>query len=389
MKRIVMKFGGTSVGSIEKMQRVAQRIKNEKEKGYEVVVVVSAMGKLTDELIENALAINSDPSDREMDVLLSTGEQQSMAYLVMALHSIGLEAISLTGWQAGIRTTGFHQRNRIASIPKTRIEKHLANDHVVVVAGFQGINEEDDITTLGRGGSDTTAVALAISLDSKVQINTDVKGIYSVNPSLYENARKLDVLTYQETLEMASLGASVIEPRSVELASNYNIPMEIRHSFLEESGTKIMKDTPMLERTRLSNVSIVDDVVIINIKNLKRNPAELFSNLAKEGINVDVISQNADDDISFTIQKQDLTRLERLLENEEVNTQEGVIKLSIIGNAMRTQPGVAARAYEIFYENNTRFYQVSTSEISISFIIDEADKKLMMDKMIEAFNINN
>lgn len=389
MKRIVMKFGGTSVSSIDKMKQVAQRIKDKKDEGYEVVVVVSAMGKLTDELVAKALEISSDPSDREMDVLLSTGEQQSMAFLVMALHELNLKATSLTGWQAGIKTSGLHQKNRIASIPKTRIENHLEKGDVVVVAGFQGINEFNDITTLGRGGSDTTAVALAVSLNCGVQINTDVKGIYSVDPRIFKSARKLDVLTYQETLEMASLGASVIEPRSVELASHYKIPMEIRHSFIEESGTRIMENSQMLETTRLSNVSVVDDVVIINIKSLKQNPASLFSNLAKEGINVDVISQNVDHDISFTIHHSDLNRLKKILLDETFDTIDKVVKLSIIGNAMRTQPGVAARAYEIFYENEIRFYQVSTSEISISFIIDESNKKIMMEKMIEAFNINN
>lgn len=389
MKRIVMKFGGSSVASVDKMKQVAMRIKDKQDAGYEVVVVVSAMGKLTDELIRNAREITPDPSDREMDVLLSTGEQQSIAYLVMTLHSLGIKSLSLTGWQAGIRTSGTHQKNRIASIPKTRLEQHLSQKEVVVVAGFQGINEFNDITTLGRGGSDTTAVALAVSLNCPVEINTDVKGIYSVDPRVFENARKLEELTYEETLEMASLGASVIEPRSVELASNYNIPMEIRHSFIEESGTKIMKQTSMLEETRLSNVSVVDNVVIINVENLKMNPAQLFSELANHGINVDVISQNMNHDISFTIQKDDLARLESILKDEKFTTKGDVVKLSIIGNAMRTQPGVAAKAYEIFYENGLQFYQVSTSEISISFIIDNENKMLIMEKMIEAFNINN
>ncbi len=389
MKRIVMKFGGSSVSSPQKMKQVAQRVKEKKLAGYQVVVVVSAMGKLTDELIRKAKEINPDPSDREMDMLLSTGEQQSIALLVMSLHSLGMSAISLTGWQAGIKTAGAHQKNRIASIPKEKIEAQLLENDVVVVAGFQGINKDNDITTLGRGGSDTTAVALAVSLNCGVEINTDVKGIYSVDPRVFKNARKLDELTYEETLEMASLGASVIEPRSVELASNYNVPMEIRHSFIEESGTKIMRKTKMLEETRLSNVSVVEDVVIINIENLKMNPAQLFSELASGGINVDVISQNMNHDISFTINREDLIRLETTLENETFTTKGDVVKLSIIGNAMRTQPGVAARAYEIFFENGIEFYQVSTSEISISFIIDQNNKMLVMEKMIEAFNINN
>lgn len=389
MKRIVMKFGGSSVASIEKMRLVAQRIANKQAEGYQVVVVVSAMGKLTDELIAKAREINPDPSDREMDVLLSTGEQQSIAFLVMTLHSMNMEAISLTGWQAGIKTAGAHQKNRIASVPKDKIEKHLDEGAVVVVAGFQGINRDNDITTLGRGGSDTTAVALAVSLNCGVEINTDVKGIYSVDPRIFKNARKLDELTYQETLEMASLGASVIEPRSVELASHYNVPMEIRHSFIEESGTKIMKEPKMLEETRLSNVSVVEDVVIINIEKLQMNPAQLFAQLAKDGINVDVISQNMQHDISFTIDHQDLNRLEKNLKDESYTTKKDVVKLSIIGNAMRTQPGVAAKAYEIFYESDISFYQVSTSEISISFILDKENTMTIMEKMIESFNINN
>ncbi|NLW15198.1 MAG: aspartate kinase [Erysipelothrix sp.] len=389
MKRIVMKFGGTSVESIEKMKRVAKRIEEKKQEGYEVVVVVSAMGKQTDELVRKAFEISKDPSDREMDVLLSTGEQQSMAFLVMALHELNLKAISLTGWQAGIKTTGSHQKNRIASIPVERLEEHLNNGEVVVVAGFQGINEYNDITTLGRGGSDTSAVALAVSLKCSVEINTDVMGIYSVDPRVFKNARKLDELTYDETLEMASLGASVIEPRSVELASYYNVPMEIRHSFENQSGTRIMRETSMLEETRLSNVSVVEDVVIVNITALQTQPAQLFTELAHVGINVDVISQNMNHDISFTINKQDITRLEKTLKDETFTLKDGLVKLSIIGNAMRTQPGVAARAYEIFSENEISFYQVSTSEISISFIIDENHKQIIMEKMIEVFNINN
>lgn len=391
MKRIVMKFGGSSVADIEKIKKVAQRIYDKKQEGYEVVVVVSAMGKQTDALIKMAQSFTADPSDREMDVLLSTGEQQSMAFLVLALHDLGLGALSLTGWQAGIKTVGNHQANRIDTIPVERIERHLTYGDVVVVAGFQGINEFNDITTLGRGGSDTSAVALAVVLGCGVEINTDVKGIYSVDPRKFPNARKLDTLTYDETLEMASLGTTVIEPRSVELASRYEVPMEIRHSFIEEKGTMILKEAPMLEETRLSNVSVVEDVVIISIKNLQINAAELFTKLAMAGINVDVISQNMTHDISFTIQKKDLERLKLRLESipfENLELKEGVVKLSIIGNAMRTKPGVAAQAFELFYKEGVEFYQVSTSEISISFILDETHKDKMVNLMMDAFKIN-
>ena len=391
-QRIVMKFGGSSVADKEKMLKVAQRIKDKRDLGYDVVVVVSAMGKLTDELIKKALDINPNPSDREMDVLLSTGEQQSIALLVMALHSIGLDAISLTGWQAGIRTRGNHQANRINSIPLERLEEDLNNGNVVVVAGFQGINEDNDITTLGRGGSDTSAVALAVTLKCGVEINTDVDGIYSADPRRYPNARKLSLLTYDETLEMASLGAGVIEPRSVELASRYNIPMEIKHSFKNEPGTRIVKEIDMLEETRLSNISVVEDVVIIRIDNLKNNAAQLFTKLAQGGINVDVISQNMNHDISFTIGRKDISRLQSILESiefEDVNIIEEVEKVSIIGNAMRTQPGVAARAFELFDALNISFYQVSTSEISISFIVDKINTQKITELMIQTFRINN
>lgn len=391
MKRIVMKFGGTSVETPEKIKAVADRILSQKKAGYEIVVVVSAMGKQTDALIEMAKQFSNDPSDREMDVLLSTGEQQSMAFLVLALHNLGLKAKSLTGWQAGIRTFGNHQANRIDSIPIARLEQHLSEGEIVVVAGFQGINENDDITTLGRGGSDTSAVALAITLKCPVQINTDVNGIYSVDPRVFRDARKLDHLTYEETLEMAALGASVIEPRSVELAARYEVPMEIRHSFIDTQGTIITKEVPMLEETRLSNVSVVDDVVMVGIEKLEITAAALFTKLALAGINVDVISQSLTHDISFTIEAKDLKRLQNRLESvpyEKLNIKDGVVKLSIIGNAMRTQPGVAARAFELFVEKEVEFYQVSTSEISISFIIDAIHKETMMRKMIETFKIN-
>ena len=389
--RIVMKFGGSSVADVEKIRAVAKRIKDKKDAGYEVVVVVSAMGKQTDALIKMAQEFTRDPSDREMDVLLSTGEQQSMAYLVLALHELGLGALSLTGWQAGIRTFGNHQANRIDNIPVGRIEYHLKQGEVVVVAGFQGINEFNDITTLGRGGSDTSAVALAVTLDCGVEINTDVDGIYSVDPRHFADARKLDVLTYEETLEMASLGASVIEPRSVELAMRFNIPMEIRHSFKDVSGTKITQEANMLEETRLNNVSIMDNVIMVGVKNLGYNAAELFTKLAGAGINVDVITQSSSHDLSFTIQEKDLERLKNLIKtvpHDELEIKDGVIKLSIVGNAMRTQPGVAARAFELFVEAGVEFYQVSTSEISISFIIDSQNQEVMMHKMIDAFKIN-
>lgn len=389
MKRIVMKFGGSSVASIEKLKKVAARIKEKVDEGFQVVVVVSAMGKQTDELIARALEISDNPSAREMDVLLSTGEQQSTAFLAMALHMIGLDAISLTGWQAGIKTEKSHSRSKILDIPINRIEKHLNDNKVVVVAGFQGINEFNDITTLGRGGSDTSAVALAVSLNCPVEINTDVKGIYSVDPRYYKDARKLDELTYEETLEMASLGASVIEPRSVELASKHNIPMEIRHSFENERGTRIVQESKRnLEETRLSNVSVLKDVVMVEVKHLNQNPAELFTNLAHVGVNVDVITQNMAGDISFTIFNDDVSKLKDVLKDEDYTLQDNVIKLSIIGIAMRNQPGVAARAYEIFADAQIKFYQVSTSEISISYIIDKEDEEVIVKKMIEVFRIN-
>lgn len=391
-QRIVMKFGGSSVATIPKMKQVAMRINNQVKEGYQVVVVVSAMGKLTDALVQQAKMISKDPSDREMDVLLATGEQQSIALLVMALHEVGLSALSLTGWQAQILTIGNHQANRIDKIPVERIERHLDSGDVVVIAGFQGINPDNDITTLGRGGSDTTAVALAVSLGCSVQINTDVKGIYSVDPNKFKKARKLDILTYEETLEMASLGASVIEPRSVELASRYGIEMEIRHSFESGEGTWIKKEHNMLEETRLSNISIVDDVVVIRIVSLKENAAHLFALLAQNGINVDVISQNMNHDISFTIQNKDLPRLEKILNTlkyDDIEIIDEVVKLSIIGNAMRTQPGVAAKAYELFLIASINFYQVSTSEISISFIIDKKHTEAVTQLMIEAFQIND
>ena len=385
-----MKFGGSSLATIDKIKAVAKIVSNRSESVESIVVVVSAMGNTTNSMISMSNEITQVPSKREMDVLMSAGEQMSIAYLTMALTELGVSSMSLTGAQAGIITYGNHSKSKISRINLKRIESSFNSYKVLVVAGFQGLNSRGDITTLGRGGSDISAVALACVLKSPVEIYTDVAGIYTVDPRIHPTARKLSSLSYSETMEMANLGASIIEPRSVELAAKHQIPIHILLNTADTPGTIIKGDSDMLEENIITNVSIMKEVVLINLNHTDLNVAQLFTQLAQEGVSVDVISQTYEKDISFTISKEDCAGALKIIESlgeQEYRIKDDVSKVSIIGNAMRNQPGVAADVFEVFANESIHFHQVSTSEISISFIIDSEDTERTVKALAAAFNL--
>ncbi len=387
MKVLVQKYGGTSVESTEKIKIVAKRVIAEKEKGNEIVVVVSAMGKTTDHLIDLAKEISAVPSKRDLDMLLSTGEQVSISLLSMAFQEYGYEAISLTGFQAGIQTIGPYTKNKISDIDISKIEKYLEEGKIVVVAGFQGINEDGHITTLGRGGSDTTAVALAAKLECECGIYTDVEGIYSVDPRLYKNAKKLDAISYEEMMEMASLGAGVMETRAVEIGYKYSVPIYVASSSKDVPGTYIKEYDNSMEQKVITGLSISNDVLMVTVNNLlftAENIATLFEKVAKENINVDMISQtspfNKRVNVSFTTSKDDLNTINKVMEvmkmeNSEIEVviEDNISKVSVVGIGMMNQSGVTAQVFRILADNQIEFKQVTTSEISISYTIEAKD----------------
>ncbi|MCM1991699.1 aspartate kinase [Oceanirhabdus seepicola] len=388
MAVLVQKYGGTSVGSIDKIKNIARRVIADKEKGNDMVIVVSAMGKSTDKLVEMAKAISENPCNREMDMLLSTGEQITISLLSMALKEYGYDSISLTGFQAGIITEGDHTKNRIAEIEIENIKNHLKNGKIVVVAGFQGINENGDITTLGRGGSDTTAVALAARLKCQCEIYTDVDGIYSVDPRVFPEAKKLEVVSYEEMMEMASLGAGVMETRAVEIGFKYKVPIYVALNTGEVIGTYIKEHEKVMEEKVITGLAATEDVLMITINNVEynsKNIALIFKKLAKYNVNIDMISQTAPFNgvvnVSFTASKNDIFAIDKVvkklkneLKNIEVSKDSNISKISVVGIGMMNQSGVAGKVFKIFSDNNIEFKQVTTSEISISYTIDAEDK---------------
>ena len=390
MALIVQKFGGSSVADRERIFNVARIVANTRNAGNDVVVVVSAQGDTTDDLIEKAAEITHDPSQREMDMLLSTGEQISIALLAMALDSIGTPAISLTGWQAGFRTNRAYTKARITKLDTERIESELARNRVVVVAGFQGLNRMDDITTLGRGGSDTSAVAIAAALHAdRCQIYTDVEGVYTADPRHIKNARKLQEISFDEMLELASLGAQVLNNRSVELAKKYGVELEVLSSLNPIPGT-IVKEVADVEGMLIKGVAKDDNVAVISILEVPDVPGisfKVFGALAQKKINVDIILQSVgrDDskDLTFTVPRSDAElALAVLRENlsriggTDIKVDTGVAKVSIVGAGMQSHSGVASSMFEALYEANVNIRMISTSEIKISVLInkDEADK---------------
>ncbi len=387
MALIIQKYGGSSVADAERIKGVARRIARTKDKGDRVVVVVSAMGDTTDELIELAYRVSEHPSDRELDVLLSTGEIVSSTLLAMTLKSMGYEAISLTGAQAGIRTDATYSRARIMKVEAKRVVKELEKGNIVIVAGFQGISEGEDITTLGRGGSDTTAVALAVSLKAEMcQIYTDVDGVYTADPRLIPEARRLSEIGYEEMLEMANYGARVLHPRAVELGELFNIPILVASSFTDSPGTLIHGGASMEVRNKVKSVAHDLEVAKITVVGVPDRPgiaAAIFEPLAKAGISVDTIVQNASieniTDLTFTVVKSQLSRAMEVVKPiaKSIGARECVSdsrlgKVSIIGTGMQNTPGYAARMFSALSEKGINIQLITTSEIRITCIIDEA-----------------
>jgi aspartate kinase len=400
---IVQKYGGTSVGTIERILRAADRIIQYKQAGHDMVVVVSAMGKSTDVLVDMAKQIMPYPSEREMDMLLATGEQVSIALLAMALHQKGYDAISLTGWQAGIITESIHGKARIKRIDTERIFAELKRGRVVIVAGFQGISEEGEITTLGRGGSDTSAVALAASLKAeKCEIFTDVAGVFTADPRVVPAARKLDSISYDEMLELANLGAGVLHPRSVETAKKYNVRLVVRSSFTEEEGTYVEEVAHMETGRVVSGVAHDDDVAKVTVIGMPARVgtlSQLFNTLADNQVNVDIIIQSSYDaavtNISFSVAAGDLKKTLDTLESnranlgfEKVDFEEGLSKVSIVGAGMINNPGVAAAMFRVLAENGITIKMVSTSDIKVSCVIPAENTQLAVRSLHTAYGLD-
>jgi aspartate kinase len=402
MALIVQKFGGTSVGSVEKIKNVAKRVIEEAENGNEVVVVVSAMGKTTDQLVSMARDISGSPSKREMDMLLTTGEQVTISLLTMALIEEGHEAISYTGWQAGMQTESVHGNARILNIDATRIQAQLQEKKIVVVAGFQGNDANGEITTLGRGGSDTTAVAIAAALNAdRCDIYTDVTGVFTTDPRYIKGARKLQSISYDEMLELANLGAGVLHPRAVEYAKNYQIPLEVRSSMERESGTIIEEEATMEENLIVRGIAFEDSITRVTIYGLPQSLGALstiFTTLAKNRINVDIIIQSmtAEDttNLSFSTKSEDTEAALIVLENnkeqlgfDRVETESGLAKVSIVGSGMVSNPGVAAEMFEVMANTGIQVKMVSTSEIKVSTVVNEKEMVKAVESLHEAFKL--
>ncbi|MCA1031969.1 aspartate kinase [Bacillus timonensis] len=400
---IVQKFGGTSVGTIERIQKVAKRVMEEVNRGNQVVVVVSAMGKTTDHLVDMAKQINSKPSKREMDMLLTTGEQVTISLLSLALLENGYEAVSYTGWQAGILTESIHSNARIANIDTKRINEQLAHGKIVVVAGFQGVTSAGEITTLGRGGSDTTAVALAAALHAdKCDIYTDVTGVYTTDPRYVKTARKLQSVSYDEMLELANLGAGVLHPRAVEFAKNYLMPLEVRSSMELENGTVIEEEVSMEKNLIVRGIAFEDQITRVTVNGLEnglRTLSSIFSTLAKNGVNVDIIIQSTTSldttSISFSVKTADLQDAINVLKKnkEEINFENiehesGLAKVSIVGSGMISNPGVAAEMFNVLAENGIQVKMVSTSEIKVSTVIEKESMIKAVEALHDAFNLS-
>jgi aspartate kinase len=400
---IVQKFGGTSVGTVERILNVANRVIQEKENGNQLVVVVSAMGKSTDQLVGLAGQITDKPSKREMDMLLTTGEQVTISLLAMALKEKGHDVISFTGWQAGIQTEARHGNARITNINPDPIRKELSEGKIVVVAGFQGFSDDRQITTLGRGGSDTTAVALAAALKAdKCDIYTDVTGVYTTDPRYVKGARKLEAISYDEMLELANLGAGVLHPRAVEFAKNYSIPLEVRSSMENERGTIIEEETKMEQNLVVRGIAFEDQVTRVSVLGLRNELTTLstiFSTLAKHGLNVDIIIQSTTSDnktsISFSVKTGDLEDTISILEQhksvlnyEKIESESGLAKVSIVGSGMVSNPGVAAEMFEVLANEGIEVKMVSTSEIKVSTVLSAVDMVTAVDILHSAFELS-
>lgn len=402
MTTYVLKYGGTSVGTIDKIRAVAKKLVERHLSGDNLVVVVSAMGKSTDELIKKAYSITDTPCTKDLDVLMATGEQVSIALLSIAIKELGQDSVALTGFQAGIQTDTAHTKARISSVRTEKIEAGLADGKIVVVAGFQGVNENGDITTLGRGGSDTSAVSIAATLNCPCEIFTDVDGIYAIDPRVYPTAKKLAFITYEEMLEMASLGARVLETRSVELAHKYNVPLYVGDAHSDvKNGTFIIEWSEHMESKVVTGLAIEDSCLMVSLNLVPYGPsniAKIFERLASDDINIDMISQTAPYDsfvnISFSSYESEKHKIKAIIEDLKTDMptidyiiDDSVIKLSVVGIGMVSQSGVASTLFSILSANDIEFYQVTTSEISISYTINSYDKDRVVTLISEKFGL--
>ena len=398
---IVQKYGGTSVGSLERIQNVANRVAKAKDAGNDLVIVVSAMSGETNKLIEYAHYFSKTPSKREMDILLSSGERVTASLLAIALQEMGYKAIALTGRQAGIITDSSHTYARIESIKTDAIKKELEKGNIVIVAGFQGINKDGDVTTLGRGGSDLSAVALAGALKADAcEIYSDVDGVYTTDPRIEPKAKKLDKISYDEMLELSSLGAKVLQNRSVELAKKMGVKIIAKSSFTDAEGTIISKEDRSMEEVVVSGIALDKNQARVSLRDVVDRPgiaAEIFNILANEQINVDMIIQNASKEgmtnLGFTVPQSELERAKKAIESfthdyGSVDYDENVCKVSIVGVGMKSHSGIAAKAFSVMAKNNINIEMISTSEIKISMIIDEKFGELAVRVLHEAYELD-
>lgn len=396
----VLKYGGSSVSNFDKINEISAYLKQRVDNNEKLVVVVSAMGKTTDTLLENVAQLTKTPNQEDLAMLLTTGEQQSIAYLSMALKEIGVQSKSLTGYQAGIQTVGHHLKSKIASIADERFIELFKTNDILIVAGFQGFNESGELTTLGRGGSDTTAAAIASILNCPCEIYTDVDGIYSTDPRLFPEAKQLERISAEEMMEMSSLGAGVLETRSVEIAYNNNIPLYIGKTLSNKKGTWIVPNDKMLERKAVTGVSSDKDVIQVVLSHPSTDFKllnDLFNLLDVSEINIDMISQVDDENhlqFSFTANKNDKIQIQALTEvlqetyeDLKVSLNEDFVKLSVIGAGMRDMHGVASKVFRTLIEENISFSQVTTSEISITFLIDEENIQAATEILCKTFNL--
>ena len=400
MALIVQKFGGSSVADAAKLRNVARIITDTYRQGNQVVAVLSAQGDTTDDLIEKAAEINPKASKREMDMLLSTGEQISCALCAMAIEAMGCPVVSLTGWQAGFRTDSGFGNARISRVRTERLREELDKNRIVIVTGFQGLTKGDDITTLGRGGSDTSAVAIAAALNADLcQIYTDVDGVYTADPRLVPTARKLDEITYDEMLELATLGAQVLHNRSVEMAKRYSVRLEVLSSFSGNPGTKVKEVVKTMEKSHIRGVAKDKNIARLALVGLEDTPGiafRIFSLLAHNNVNVDLILQSIgrdeSKDISFTVAKGDMELARQLLEDnrdtirfDHIDVSDNIAKVSIVGAGMINNPGVAAAMFEALFNAGINIHMISTSEIKVSVLLDEADANMAVQAIHDKF----
>jgi len=400
MKRNVLKFGGTSVSNLDKVKDIANYLKGRVEQGEQLVVVVSAMGKTTDELLSQVNLITETPNEQDLAVLLTTGEQQTISYLSIVLNDLGVKSKPLTGYQAGIETVGHHLKSKISKINTKLFDQLFSEYKILIVAGFQGYNMDNEITTLGRGGSDTTAVALAAAHECPCEIYTDVTGVYTIDPRIYSKAKLLEEVSHEEMMEMSSLGSGVLVSRSIEIAKNYNIPIYLGKTLSNEKGTWIMSTIDMLEKKAVTGVALDREMIHVTMNYPEYDIQlldNLFINLEHEEVNVDMISQITNNEglqLSFTMKDMEEKRIQKIFAHLKqfypelyYKIENKYVKISIIGSGMRDMSGVASKAFRTLIDSDIHFYQVTTSEISISYVIDAENGEKTAQLLCECFDL--